>query len=215
MSKSGSHITFASRHVAEKSCFIFIYFCFFPSRSLFPGAPRAPVILTVSRFFVCWCVQRDLRYKSFQVWFEAAFNNEDLPPVLRDFVPLCDMDSVKRLLKSPRLAAAERDVTAAIRRCDNSAAERALSSVATLAQSIGEEIRAAALARAQQPAILQVCRRVQEAGDAHFRGVYESVWRTICTCDGIGCAEYVAIAANQRVVLAARFMNGLGHWLND
>ena len=140
------------------------------------------------------CVQRDSRYKSLQVWFEVAFNNEDLPPALRDFVPLCDTASVKRLMNSPRLAAAERNAVAAIRRCDDSAVGVALASVATLAQSIGEEVRAAALARAQTPAILQICRRVQTAGDAHFRGVYESVWRTICRCDGIGCAEYVAMS---------------------
>eukprot|EP00750_Incisomonas_marina_P020867 INCI4103.4.p1 GENE.INCI4103.4~~INCI4103.4.p1 ORF type:complete len:485 (-),score=94.82 INCI4103.4:1292-2746(-) len=98
-------------------------------------------------------------------------------------------------MNSPRLAAAERNAVAAIRRCDDSAVGVALASVATLAQSIGEEVRAAALARAQTPAILQICRRVQTAGDAHFRGVYESVWRTICRCDGIGCAEYSAAIA--------------------
>ena len=107
-----------------------------------------------------------------------------LPPELTGFTILKDMPDVAAELAKPSFVAAQKAVQTSI---DD---ENALSALQSEVMAVESAYKDAISARVQEDDIRVTCRRVIEAGNKDFKGVYGQVWQRIPHNDEEGLKAY-------------------------
>ena len=112
-------------------------------------------------------------------------NEDELPPQLRGFIPLCHEPAVQMVVGADGFRGAEATM-------QNNPSEATALALQKELKTLTAALKTALNLRLRKPGILQKCQNVALAGNKNFVSVYNAVWDTIKNNEADGLKQYIA-----------------------